>query len=221
MSNPVVAEVQDKEWKSADVWLAEHERFLEQVRNAATTPLLFIGDSITQAWLSVGKRAWAKCFAPLGALNLGLGGDEVQHVLWRVENGEVDGLSPKLVVLLIGTNNIGNAGHGGVETAQGIELLVRTLRSKLPETHILVHKVFPRDEHAGTPFRRQVHALNQAIAELANEEKVSVFDVNHLFLEDDGTIAMETMPDFLHLSSKSYERWSQLLLPEIKRLMEG
>lgn len=218
MSSPLVPEIQDKEWKPADVWLGKHRDFLRQAEDKSI-PLLFLGDSITESWLGVGKRTWDSAFAPLGAVNFGIGGDEVQHVLWRVLNGEVDGLNPRLVVLLIGTNNIGNAGHRGADTAEGVKLLVQTLRGKLPETHLLLHKVFPRDSNSGTPFRREIVALNNRIAKLAEDPAVTVFDVNHLFLEDNGTIATETMPDFLHLSAKSYQRWAELLLPEVRRLM--
>lgn len=219
MSSPIVPEIQDKEWKPSEEWLSQHEAFLKQAEDK-TIPLLFLGDSITQGWSGAGKKAWDASFAPLGAVNFGIGGDEVQHVLWRVLNGEVDGLSPKLVVLLIGTNNIGNAGHSGLDTAEGVKLLVNTLLEKLPGTDVLLHKVFPRDQESGTPFRREVAALNQSISSLKGESRVTLIDVNHLFLEDDGTIAVSTMPDFLHLSMKSYHRWAEVLLPEVQRLMK-
>ncbi|MDT8389534.1 MAG: GDSL-type esterase/lipase family protein [Lentisphaeria bacterium] len=218
MSSPIVPEIQDKEWKSPEEWLSQHREFLRLAEDKRI-PLLFLGDSITQGWSGAGKKAWDAAFAPLGGVNFGIGGDEVQHVLWRVLNGEVDGLSPALVVLLIGTNNIGNAGHSGLDTAEGIKLLVNTLREKMPETAILLHKVFPRDQEAGTPFRREIAALNQSISSLKGEAGVTLIDVNHLFLEDDGTIAVSTMPDFLHLSMKSYHRWADVLLPEVRRLM--
>ena len=219
MSSPIVPEIQDKEWMSAATWLARHETFLKQAEDK-TIPLLFLGDSIMQGWAEAGKKAWDAAFAPLGAVNFGIGGDEVQHVLWRVQNGETEGLSPELVVVLIGTNNIGNGGHSGVDTAEGIKHLVSVLREKMPESEILLHKIFPRDQESGTPFRREIAALNQSISPLKEQPRVTLIDVNHLFLEDDGTIAVSSMPDFLHLSSKSYHRWAEILLPEVKRLMK-
>lgn len=124
-------------------WLKRHEGFNQQVKQG-DFDLVFIGDSITDGWRGNGKEVWQKYYGHRKALNLGIGGDRTQHVLWRLENGNVDGIHPKLAVVMIGTNNSNNDDYTAEEIADGIKAIVAKLREKLPETKILLLGVFPR-----------------------------------------------------------------------------
>jgi len=202
-------------------WLARHEQFVRR-RDQGNIDLLFLGDSITEGWLGEGKATWDERYAPRRAANFGIGGDETQHVLWRITAGEeLEGLAPKLVVLMIGTNNLGNAGHSADDTAAGVETLVRTLREKLPGSRLLLLGVFPRDARPGTAFRRDIDAINSRIAKLADGRHVTFLDVGHVFTEPDGTITPETMPDFLHLSAAAYRTWSDAMEPTLAKLLHA
>ena len=106
--------------------------------------LIFIGDSITHAWDDSGMGVWYKFYGKRNAVNLGISGDQTQHVLWRLDHGNIDGISPKLAVLMIGTNNAGNAHNTAEESAAGVKAVVEKLRAKLPQTKVLVLAIFPR-----------------------------------------------------------------------------
>ena len=156
---------------------------------------------------------------PYGAVNLGIGGDEVQHVLWRVQNGAVDFVNPKVVVLLIGTNNIGNSGHDPTQVADGIRKLLQELSARLPQSRILLLGVFPRDEFSTTPFRSAVEKLNVLIRSCGDGERIMFLDISKKFLLPDGKISAEVMPDFLHLSFEAYRIWADAMQPLLTSLM--
>ncbi len=220
MSDPCVAEPQDKDWFRKADWLARHELLLKARDAARDAQIVFLGDSITEGWAGDGKAAWTSYFAPLKPLNLGIGGDETSHILWRMENGELDGLNPKVLVLLIGTNNIGNVGHTGKATAEGMRRIVSTLRQKLPATKILLLAVFPRDEQPGTPFRKEIAELNAIIGRLHDGQMVHFVDYSQLFLQCDRVLPRELFPDSLHLSAKAYEIWAKAMIGTIEGLMK-
>lgn len=215
MSNPWTAEVQEKPWFSRADWLKRHEGFLEQTRRG-NIDVLFLGDSITEGF---DGEIWQRDFAPLRTANFGIGGDEVQHVTWRVLNGEIEGLSPRVIVVLIGTNNIGNVGHPAADVAKGVELLIKTLRTRLPQARIILNAVFPRDQKPGTPFRTQVAELNRLIQPLADGKQVVWLDVCAKLMEPNGEISATVMPDFLHLTPVGYARWATDLLPLVRHLL--
>src|SRR5262252_3849901 len=134
-------------WMSLATWNQLHEGFLKRAKEGKID-LLFLGDSITQGW---GNNAvWQKHYGALHAANFGIGGDTTENVLWRIQNGEIEGISPKVVVLLIGTNNFGLEGHPPDGIAKGVATIVQTLRKKLPSTKVLLLAIFPRDEKPGT-----------------------------------------------------------------------
>ena len=219
MSDAWTPRPQDKPWLSKADWLKRHEGFLAQKRQNPDARVVLLGDSITDGWAGGGKAAWDRVLAPLGTLNFGIGGDEVQHVLWRVNSGELDGIAPKVVVVLIGTNNIGNVGHKAPEVARGVELLLEAVRQKLPAAKVLLHAVFPRAEKPDAAFRLEIAELNRRIAPLADGRTVFWLDMTGRFVAPDGRIDKQTMPDFLHLSAASYERWADVLGPELERLL--
>ncbi|MBL8765143.1 MAG: GDSL family lipase [Phycisphaerae bacterium] len=187
--------------------------------------VLFLGDSITQGWESDGKEAWEKHWAPLGAANFGISGDRTQHVLWRLANGNLAGLAapasgaaPKVVVLMIGTNNSNGEDNTAEEIGAGIGAIVSSLREKLPATRVLVLGIFPRGEKPDSQ-RQKITKVNAIAARLADGKFVHYLDIGPDFLSADGTISREVMPDFLHLSRKGYDIWSNSIQARVNDLM--
>jgi lysophospholipase L1-like esterase len=197
-------------------WMNQHEKFLERAKQG-NIDLLFLGDSITAGWNGSGKEVWQRSYAPRNPANFGIGGDRTQHVLWRIENGEVDGIKPRVAVLMIGTNNSGQ--NTADEIAEGVKLNVQRLRSKLPETKVLLLAVFPRGQKPG-PVRDKLGEVNEKIASLNDGRMVTYLDIGKQFLNDDGTISKEIMPDFLHLSPKGYQIWADAIEPTLWKLLD-
>jgi lysophospholipase L1-like esterase len=208
-------------------WKPLHELLNARAKETAAkgdAKLLFIGDSITQGWLGEGKATWNSAFAKHGALNLGIGGDRTEHVLWRLRNGNLDGLdkpaagqAPKVAVLMIGTNNSGTSEP--VDTATGIALIVRELRARLPETKILLLAIFPREEKPGRARARNAK-VNELIKPLGDGKHVFFLDIGASLTEADGTIDKKIMPDFLHLSPEGYARWAKAIEPALADLLK-
>ena len=116
-------------------WMKRHESFNKRV-DEGKVDLILIGDSITHGWEGKGKSVWEKFYGKRNAVNLGIGGDRTQHVMWRLDNGNVKGISPKVAVVMIGTNNSGN--NSPEEIADGLAAITKQLRAKLPETKVLL-----------------------------------------------------------------------------------
>ncbi len=197
-------------------WMKRHDSFNERVKKG-NVDLLLIGDSITQGWEGSGKGVWAKHYEPRNAVNLGIGGDRTQHVLWRLDNGNVEGISPKAAVLMIGTNNSGT--NTSEQIADGVEAIVKKLRTKLPKTKILVLAIFPRGATVDDVKRKVNVAANRSIAKLADGEMIHFLDIGDKFLANDGTLSKEVMPDLLHLNEKSYTTWAEAIEPKLKELL--
>jgi lysophospholipase L1-like esterase len=195
-------------------WMTLHKAFLERGKSGPAE-VLFLGDSITQGWGN--NDVWERYYGPRKAANFGIGGDRTQHVLWRLQNGEVDEIRPKVVVLMIGTNNLGS--NTPDEIVEGITAIVQRLREKLPESKILVLGIFPRAEKPG-PIRDQIQAINARIAKLDDGKTVKYLDIGPKFLEEDGTISKAVMPDFLHLSHKGYMIWADAIEPTLWSMLE-
>jgi lysophospholipase L1-like esterase len=188
-------------------WMMRHENYLKEVKEkAGSVDLLFVGDSITDGWHGGGKKAWAETWEPLKAFNIGIGGDRTQHVLWRLQNGEVEGIKPKLAVLMIGTNNLN--GNTNDEIVAGITGCVKEIQKQLPSTKVLLLAVFPRGEKPENPLRARIKAINEQIAKLDDGGKtVKYLDIGEKFLDDKGNIPPEIMKDFLHPTAKGYDIW--------------
>ena len=203
-------------------FVASHEKFVATAKEGKAQ-LLFLGDSITAGWGGNGKEVWAKSFAAWEPANFGIGGDRTQHVLWRIQNGELDGLKPKAAVIMIGTNNTGGDTAEGI--ASGVTKIVETIRQKLPGTKILLLAVFPRGEKPTTPEkanpgRDKIKQVNGIIAKLADNKNVFFLDIGEKFMEPDGTITKEIMPDFLHLTPAGYQIWADAITPKLTELMK-
>lgn len=209
-------------------WMPRHEQVLERIRQG-NVDLIMLGDSITHGWEKNGKDLWDQYYASRNAVNMGFGGDRTQHVLWRLQNGEVDDIKPKLAVLMIGTNNSND--DPAEEIADGIKAVCAEIRARLPETKILVLAIFPRgmgnrDQRKlienGATYNDQ-WARNDKASELASEiadNKAIYFrDINQRFLDEDGVLTREIMPDLLHLSEGGYRIWAEAIEPTVRELM--
>jgi beta-glucosidase len=178
--------------------------------NPGACDIVFIGDSITQGWEGAGKNVWQKYYGSRKCLNFGVGGDRTQHVLWRFENGQLDGIKPKVAVLMIGTNNSNRDDNTESEILEGVQAIVKQIRQRLPETKVLLVAIFPRGQTFSTQ-RGKILQVNQALSTLADVNFVHYLDVGSELIETDGSIAKSVMPDFLHLSESGYEIWAQAI----------
>lgn len=208
-----------------------HESFNE-ISKKGEAELVFLGDSITHGWDGKGKAVWEKYWAPLKAANFGIGGDRTEHVLWRLENGNFDGLKPKEIVVMIGTNNTGHQGRAQKElngevyqcsaeqTAEGVKAIVTKLKAKCPQAKILLLAIFPRGANASDKLRLQNDETNKIIKTFADDKTVFFMDLGPKFLEADGTLSKEIMPDLLHPNEKGYEIWAEAIDGKVKELLK-
>lgn len=204
--------------RAGEFWTKRQELLNSRVKEGSVD-VLFIGDSITQGWEADGaKEVWQKFYGKRRAVNLGIGGDQTQHVLWRLDHGNLDGISPKLAVLMIGTNNSGS--NTGEEIAEGVTAIVKKLQTKAPELKVLVLGIFPRGANDDDSKRQVNMKANSIIAKLADDKKVFYLDIGDKFLAGDRTLSKEIMPDLLHLSPKGYTIWAESTEPTIKKLLE-
>jgi lysophospholipase L1-like esterase len=206
-----------------------HEKLLKRTATGHVD-ILFLGDSITQGWEGNGKDVWAKHFEPLHAGNYGIGGDRTQHVLWRITEGkELEGLTPKACVLMIGTNNAG--ANSAEEIAAGVEAIVKKLRHQKPHMKILLLGVFPRSGKQPKDLKDANHAaadelntklpeVNKRLAKLDDGKMVKYLDIGPKFLDKEGGLSKEIMPDFLHLTKKGYEIWADAIEGPLNELLK-
>jgi lysophospholipase L1-like esterase len=207
--------VVEEPWMSLAEWRARHQRQLAHP-DRAVSKLVFLGDSITEAWVETSElRARFARHAPL---NLGIGGDQTQHLLWRIDDGTLDGLSPRLLVLLIGVNNLGN-GFSPEETLAGIGAVVESVQSHLPNTKLLLLQVLPAGRTTADPLREAIRATNARLAEFSDPGRVELFDAGNPLLESDGSIAPSTMEDFLHPTADGFATLTREVGPVIERLL--
>jgi lysophospholipase L1-like esterase len=180
--------------------------------------VIFVGDSITQGWEGNGKAVWAKYYAPRHALNLGIGSDATQHVLWRLDHGNLEGLKPKVAVILIGVNNIPDDKNSPRQVLEGVTAVVTKLREKLPQTKVLLLAIFPfREDFCAQ--RGKALQVNQALHKLDDGQWVRFLDIGHLFLQPDGKIPKAMMADYLHPSAKGYQVWAEAMEPELAAML--
>ena len=207
-----------------------HQQFMkdkEEALRKGPIQLVWIGDSITDAWRQKGSpqnSLFVERWGRYNPLNLGISGDKTEHVLWRLENGELDGLADgaKLAVIMIGTNNLGNKPTATPhDTAEGIKCIVQKVREKLPNTKILLLGVFPRGREPNNPFREQIKTVNQSIQNLSEPGKVKYLDISDALLDDNGVLPADVMPDQLHPNPKGYQIWADAVDPVIRQMIGG
>jgi lysophospholipase L1-like esterase len=211
----VAAKKNGKDGQPDAGFLKQHASFV-QIAKGGDVDLLFIGDSITAGWRGQ-KEIWQKAFGAYKPANFGIGGDRTQHVLWRLENGELEGISPKAAVLMIGTNNSGSDSAEGI--ADGIKKIISTIHTKSPKTKILLLAVFPRGEKPN-PQREKLNQVNATIGKLDNARDVFYLDIGDKFLQPEGLLTKDIMPDFLHLTAKGYQIWADATASKLEELMK-
>lgn len=199
-------------------WMERHERTLARLRQGSVD-LVFIGDSITQGWEEDGRPVWNMFYQHRHAANLGYNGDQTDNVLWRLQHGELDGITPKLAVVMIGTNNATRREDPPEETAAGIQAILTTLRTRLPDTKILLLAVFPRGLSADDRLRRVNQAVNEQLPAFVDQRQVFFLNLNRRFLDDNGRLPEEMMPDALHPGERGYRVWAEGMEEMVKRLM--
>jgi lysophospholipase L1-like esterase len=192
-------------------WRDREARLNRAVRQAGKdAQVIFIGDSITQGWETVGKQVWEAHYARYHALNLGIAGDATQHVLWRLDHGNLEGLDPKAIVIMIGVNNLNLSKSTVEETAEGVAAVVQKLREKLPEAKVLLMGILPVGQSPGTD-RGEVLQVNQIIENLDDKQNVFWIDIGHKFVSRHGLICRDLMPDYVHPSIRGYQIWADAI----------
>lgn len=201
-------------------WMPRHQAVLDRVARG-NVDLLMVGDSITHYWERDGKAVWDKYYARRNAANLGFSGDRTEHVLWRLQNGEIENIKPKLAVLMIGTNNSNGDQYTPEQIADGIKAIVCTLRAKLPETKVLILAVFPRGDASQRSIdqRAKNAEASRLASQLADDKMIFFLDINKALLNEQGVLTREVMPDLLHPGEKGYRLWAEAMEPTIARLM--
>jgi lysophospholipase L1-like esterase len=222
LPSTLVEVTQNRDWKNYD-WVKRHEAIVEMGKRRAVE-LVFLGDSITHFWggepsdaRARGAEVWEKYYGRRKTMNLGYGWDRTENVLWRLRHGEVDGLSPKAVVVMIGTNNA--AINTVEEIAAGVEAICGELAVRLPRAKVLLLGIFPRGAKPN-PVREKMDAVNRLLARLDGKGNVTYLDIGKVFLEADGSISPLIMNDFLHPTAAGYERWAAAMEPVLQRLLE-
>jgi beta-glucosidase len=212
-----------------DWWMPRHQTILERIKEG-NVDVLMIGDSIIQGWENVGKLTWDKYYANRNVVNMGIGGDQTQHVIWRLQNGELNNINPKLTVLLIGTNNSnGTNQYTSEQIADGVKAIVCILRNKLPDMKILILAIFPKGDYEqcldlknDASFNSQWQKNDEAseiFSKLADNRNIYYLNINKIFLNKDGLISRDIMPDLLHPNEKGYQLWAEAMEPMIVKLM--
>ncbi len=200
-------------------FVSQHEKYVATAKEGKAQ-LLFLGDSITAGWAGSGKEVWAKAFGQWTPANFGIGGDQTQHVLWRIENGELENIKPKVTVIMIGTNN----GRDSAEAvAKGVTKIVQTVHQKIPSTKILLLDIFPRGDKnnggkLGDPYKKN-QQVNETLSKLADNKTVYYLDIGDKFIVD-GAIPLDIMPDSLHPNAKGYQIWADAITPKLTELMK-
>jgi lysophospholipase L1-like esterase len=198
-------------------WTQRHRSYVSGA--AAEHPqIIFVGDSITEFWLLTGKARWDIDYAPRHAYDLGIRSDTTQNVLWRIGNGELDGVAPRAVVLMIGTNDLRYDWSAG-EIARGVEACASAIRAKLPESELVVLGILPLREPRNR-VRTKAAAVNAILAHANFGPRARYLDIGAGFVTPDGVVRPQLyLPDHIHLTAQGYEVWSKALDPVLGLLL--
>ncbi len=207
---------------------ARHQNFV-QIAKGGNIDLLFVGDSITD-WFywglrgnpGTGRKVWDASFGSMNAANFGIAGDTTDGVLWRMQNGELEGFKAKLIVLMLGTNNINR--NPNAEIVDGDRLIIEEFKKRQPQAKVMVLGVFPRSSNRQpeqTPaLRAAIKEVNAGLAKLADNKQAFFMDIGDKFLAADGSVPADIMADGLHPTEKGYQIWADAILPRVKELMK-
>ncbi len=218
ISRPVTVRpvVQTAKW-ALKWWKPRHQQKLLE-RTSKQIDLVFLGDSITHGWEKHNIDEWNNIYLKQHALNLGAGGDRTEHVLWRIQNGALDKISPKALVLLIGTNN-SNKGHQPEMTVLGIETILDEITWRLPDTKVILLALFPHGEKPHSQTRAPNDIVNTLLEGKTFPKNVQFLNINDVFLDDNQVLSKDIMPDGLHPNAKGYSLWYEAMKPHLEKIL--
>jgi beta-glucosidase len=201
------------------MWTYRHKTNVARAKQGGID-VLFVGDSITEMWNGPGRAVWEKEFAPLKAANFGISADQTQNVLYRLNDGELEGITPKVVVLMIGTNNLksGPTRMTPENTAAGVRAIVELIKTKLPETRILLLGILPRQPDYDW-IAEAIQRTNALLREMADGRQVRFLDFGAKLLQPDGSLSREIMPDLLHPSQAGYQVWADAIREPLREML--
>lgn len=206
-------------------WVARHEAMVALAKSGEKFDLVLIGDSITHGWggrpspaaqwKGVAPEHYDEVFGKYKPLNLGISGDQTQHVLWRLNNGAMDGVNPKVAMIMIGTNNVG--ANTATETFEGISHIVDKVHEKAPKAKVLIIGILPRDFEV-TANRKKNDDINMMLESKKWPVYVTYQNVNKGFLNAEGKMSASVMPDSLHPNAEGYKIWGEAIKPTLAKL---
>ncbi|HEX5790974.1 MAG TPA: GDSL-type esterase/lipase family protein [Luteolibacter sp.] len=212
-TTPVAAKTNSESW-----WNGNCARIDADIKKLeGNIDVAFVGDSITARWR--GGENWQKHWGSYRAVNMGIGGDQTQHVLWRLQNGDLEGYKAKLFVVMIGTNNLWDKKAEPAHAAAGVKAVIDLIQAKQPQAKILLMSILPTGEKPN-PGRDKRMATNELISKFQGGS-VEYMDITAKYLQPDGTISKEVMHDFLHLASKGYDIWAEAISGRVKEIVIG
>ncbi len=209
-------------------WTERHEAVCQAIR-VQPVKLVFVGDSITHLWGGTpkpnkqsGDKVWQEFYTSRNAVNMGFGWDRTQQALWRIENGEFEGITPEVAVVLIGTNNL--TGHNVRENSDseivaGITAVCSAIRKKSPQTKVLLLGLLPRGAEPLGGHRTRILAINSELAQLDGKDGVTYLDIGSKLLDEHGKFLAGVAPDNLHLSESGYRIWAEAMEPTLVKLL--
>lgn len=212
----------DRDGKPSKTFLALHESFLKRSKSGPIG-LLFIGDSITAGWVSGGKDIWQQHYGAYNPANFGIGGIRTQNVLWQIQNGELDGISPKVVVLLIGTNN--GSKFGVASVTRGVRKVVEQIHAKLPKSKVLLLGIFPRGNDPASATwvakgRAFIAEVNKDLATLDDGKQTRFLDIGPKFMDSNGVISKDVISDGVHPARRGYQIWADAMQPLLEEMLK-
>lgn len=210
-TTPVAAKTNGEAW-----WNGNCKRIDEDLAKLeGNVDVAFVGDSITARWR--GNENWTKHWGSYRAINMGIGGDQTQHVLWRLKEGDLDGYKAKLFVVMIGTNNMWGKQASPEHAAAGVKAILDMIQSKHPESKILLMSILPTGDKPN-PGRDKRKEVNGLISKFAGKQ-IEYVDIWDKYLQADGTISKEIMHDFLHLAPAGYDIWADAIKDKVKTIV--
>ena len=195
-----------------------HDKYLQRIRQDNKIQLLFLGDSITFNWAKY-PEIWNKYFGQYDPANFGDGGSYTQHLLWRLENGELEGISPKVCVLMIGVNNLYHVKNTPEETAAGVKKIIDTIHQKLPQTKVLLVSVLPFNRGLKDGYAKAT-ATNAIICKFDDGKNTRYLSIYEKFLNPDGTVSKELLKDGVHPGPEGYQIWAETMQPLLQQMMK-